>query len=55
MPKVKMLIKLSGTRNGEDWPAPGETIDVPKQEADSLISNGFAEKVAAPKKAPAKK
>ena len=55
MPKVKMLIKLSGTRNGEDWAAPGEIMDVPKQEAESLIANGFAEKVAAPKKDPAKK
>ena len=55
MPKVKMLIKLSGTRNGEDWPNLGETLDVPKQEAESLIANGFAEKVATPKKAPAKK
>ncbi len=55
MPKVKMLIKLSGTRNGDDWPAIGESLEVPKLEAESLIANGFAEKVAAPKKAPAKK
>jgi hypothetical protein len=55
MTKVKMIIKLSGTRNGEDWAAPGEIMDVSKQEADNLIANGFAEKVATPKKAPAKK
>ena len=54
MPKVKMLITISGERNGADWPAIGETIDVPKDEADQLVSNGYAEKVAAPKKAAAK-
>ena len=51
MPKVKMLIKISGERNGSEWPEIGETVDVPKDEAESLVSNGYAEKVAAKKKA----
>jgi hypothetical protein len=54
MPKVKMLMKISGERNGVEWPDVGGTIDVPKDEAESLVSNGYAEKVAAPKKAAAK-
>jgi hypothetical protein len=54
MPKVKMLIKISGERNGVDWPAIGGTLDVPKDEAEQLVANGYAEKVAAPKKAAAK-
>ena len=51
MPKVKMLIKISGERNGSEWPEIGDTVDVPKDEAESLVSNGYAEKVAAKKKA----
>ena len=51
MPKVKMLIKMSGTRNGDDWPEIGGTLDVPKDEAANLVANGYAEAVkAAPKK-----
>ena len=46
MPKVKMLIKISGERNGSEWPEIGGTIDVPKDEAANLIMNGFAEKTA---------
>ena len=42
MPKVEMVIQISGSRNGSDWPAPGGTIDVPADEAANLISNGFA-------------
>ena len=42
MPKVEMLVYISGSRDGVDWPAAGETIDVPAQEAAELIANGFA-------------
>jgi len=51
MAKVKMLVKISGERNGSEWPDVGGTLDVPKDEADQLVSNGYAEKVAAKKKA----
>lgn len=39
---VKMLVRISGTRDGKDWPAPGETISLPDDEADLLIRNGQA-------------
>jgi hypothetical protein len=39
---VTMLRQVSGTRDGVDWPAPGESIDVPDDEAESLIGNGLA-------------
>ena len=39
---VKMLVQISGTRNGKDWPAPGETISVGDDEAETLIRNGQA-------------
>ncbi|GAA1787926.1 hypothetical protein GCM10009748_23080 [Agromyces lapidis] len=42
MPKVEMVVLISGTRNGVDWPAVGGFIDVPAQEAAELIANGFA-------------
>lgn len=40
---VTMLRQLSGTRDGADWPAPGETIDVPDEEAASLLMLKLAE------------
>ena len=39
---VKMFIKISGTRNGEEWPEAGGTIELPESEARNLISNGWA-------------
>jgi hypothetical protein len=40
---VTMLRQLTGTRDGVEWPAPGESIDVPDNEAASLIGLGLAE------------
>ncbi len=39
---VTMIRQISGTRDGVDWPAPGESIDVPDDEAAGLIDNGLA-------------
>lgn len=41
--KVRMLVEISGTRDGEEWPKRGGTIDVPEPEAQDLIANKFAE------------
>ena len=40
--KVTMRARLSGTRNGEDWPADGESIDLPDDEAVQLLNQGMA-------------
>ena len=40
--KVTMKVQVSGTRNGEDWPAPGQVVDLPDAEAVSLINQGMA-------------
>ena len=40
---VTMRRQISGTRDGVDWPAPGETIDLPDDEAATLIALGHAE------------
>lgn len=45
MAKVTMRFQISGTRDGLDWPAPGDIIDVPADEADSLVAQGLAEPV----------
>lgn len=40
--KVRMLVNISGTRDGEDWPKAGEFITLPKAEAEDLIRQGAA-------------
>lgn len=42
MASVTLKVQISGTRNGEDWPAPGTTINLPDDEAASLIAGGVA-------------
>lgn len=41
--RVKMRGQISGTRDGKDWPAPGEVIDLPDAEAVQLIGQHMAE------------
>lgn len=55
MAKVKMLIQITGTRNGKRWPAPGGTIDLPAAEADAYCAQGYCEPVKAKAKKPAEK
>jgi hypothetical protein len=38
-----MLVDISGTRDGAEWPRRGGLIDVPDHEAADLIANKFAE------------
>ena len=40
--RVTMRTNITGFRNGEPWPAPGESFDVPDNEAEGLIANGYA-------------
>lgn len=40
--KVTMQHKISGTRDGQEWPDRGEEIDLPSDEAEALISQGSA-------------
>jgi hypothetical protein len=40
--KVRMNVKISGSRDGVDWPDKGEVISVPEDEAKTLIANGYA-------------
>lgn len=40
--RVAMLKFISGTRNGEAWPRPGGTIELPEHEAADLCTAGYA-------------
>lgn len=40
--KVRLIAQVSGTRNGEDWPKPGEFMTVSEDEANDLIRTGIA-------------
>ena len=37
-----MRARITGTRNGVEWPAPGEPVDLPQDEAELLVANGLA-------------
>lgn len=39
--KVKMLVSITGTRNGADWPQRGGFIDLPIAEAHDMIAAGL--------------
>lgn len=44
--KVKIKQYISGSRNGQKWPAPGGELVVGDQEGAELCANGYAEPVA---------
>ncbi|HEY5835973.1 hypothetical protein [Streptomyces sp.] len=44
--RVRMKIQISGTRDGQDGPAPGGVIDLPDAEAGFMIGSGAAEDAA---------
>lgn len=44
--KVRMLVQITGTRNGKPWPPIGETVEVGDGEGVDLCSTGAAEPVA---------
>ncbi|MGW1119258.1 hypothetical protein ACWD5B_19455 [Streptomyces tanashiensis] len=51
--RVRMRTKISGTRDGQDWPDKGGEIDLPDDEAEQLIRYGAAETVTESEGAPA--
>jgi hypothetical protein len=44
--KVKMLVGMSGSRGGEDWPPLGGVLEVDDEEGAQLCAGGLAEPVA---------
>lgn len=43
--RIRMKQTISGTRNGQEWPARGEIADIPTGEAQHLVASGIAEEV----------
>lgn len=43
--QVRMKVKISGTRDGVEWPDRGEIVDLPDGEAVALLAQGSAEPV----------
>lgn len=41
-----MKALITGRRNGIDWPAPGEELEVSASEGRDLCANGYAEPIA---------
>ncbi len=46
--KIRMLVEMSGSRNGQRWPRRGEVAELPTAEAAHLVASGIAERVAEP-------
>ena len=43
---VRLLARISGTRDGEAWPDAGAVVDLPSDEAQPLISSGMARRAS---------
>lgn len=48
--RIRMLVDMpeGAARNGQPWPAKGESADLPTAEAAHLVASGIAEEVADP-------
>ncbi len=56
--KIRMKIRIAGSRNGVRWPEAGSIVDLPDSEGADLCAAGLAEpvpEVAKPEKATARK
>lgn len=45
MARYVMLVSLSGTRNGVDWPPRGGVVDLPESEGAKYVRGGIARRV----------
>lgn len=41
MGTYRMLVSMTGTRNGADWPVRGGVVELPEGEAAAYVSAGF--------------
>lgn len=44
--RIQMKVAMSGTRDGVNWPLPGEELEVPDEEGANMCANGLAVPVA---------
>ncbi|GLP71043.1 hypothetical protein TUSST3_76630 [Streptomyces sp. TUS-ST3] len=40
--RVRMKVTISGTRDGQPWPAQGGIVDLPDEEAKQMVAAGLA-------------
>lgn len=43
--RIRMLVAMTGTRDGEPWPELGEEAELPTAVAAHLVASGVAEEV----------
>lgn len=43
--RIRMLVEMTGTRDGEPWPEKGEEAELPTAAAAHLVASGVAEEV----------
>lgn len=44
--KVRLLVQVSGSKNGKDWPPVGDVVEVSDEEGAQLCAAAIAEPVA---------
>ena len=44
--QVRMLVTISGTRDGVEWPARGDLATLPADEAAAMVAGGLVEVAA---------
>lgn len=45
--RIRMLVTMTGSRDGEPWPGKDEEADLPTAAAAHLVASGVAEEVTA--------
>lgn len=43
--KIRMLVEMAGTRDGEPWPKKGQEAELPTAAAAHLVASGVAEEI----------
>lgn len=46
--KIVMQVHITGTRNGAEWPERGGVVDLPDDEAESLVNSRLAVRAPEP-------
>lgn len=49
--RVRLLVEITGTRDGEPWPPLGDVVDLPDAEATDLVRGGLAVEASDPRPA----
>lgn len=53
--RIRMLVEMAGTRDGEPWPKKGDEAELPTAAAAHLVASGVAEEVVGETEQPPRK